>query len=78
MKCDKDSFGINSWNSDAKCFTAIYIKDNALPMSNESRKKVENDPSICDYCPYNKKYENMSYSDFKVIEREEKLMKILK
>lgn len=47
-------------------------------MSNESRKKVENDPSICDYCPYNKKYENMSYSDFKVIEREEKLMKILK
>jgi len=74
-KCCKD-FIVNCGNSDAACFKA----DGDYPIL--SAITLYNNPDICDYCPYNKKYEDWDYNKWKEheeqFERIKKLKRILK
>jgi hypothetical protein len=49
-------FDINHENGDAKCFHEDFTY---------SLYKVELDNRICDLCPYNEKFKDMNYKEFK-------------
>lgn len=52
-------FDINHGNSDAKCFDE---------NENVSLYKLDCNKTLCNLCPYNEKYKNMSYKEWKEFE----------